>query len=142
MFRLGLGSISWRSKRQPTVSLSTIETEYRATAMATQESMWLIGLMNDLHQLMDYAILLYCDNQLVVHVTENLVFHARTKHVEMHYHFIREKVLEEEVELKQIKSKDQVADLFRKGLSSSKFENFYQQLGMIKNVEADVEGEC
>ena len=62
--------------------------------------------------------------------------------MEVHYHFIREKVLEEEVELKQIKSEDQVAELFTKGLSGSKFESFCHQLGMVKILEADVEGEC
>ena len=98
--------------------------------------------MNDLHQLVDYAVPLYYDNQSAVRLAENPVFHARTKHVEVHYHFIREKVLEEEVELKQIKSEDQVADLFTKGLSGSKFESFCHQLGMVKILEADVEGEC
>ncbi|XP_019077634.1 uncharacterized mitochondrial protein AtMg00810-like [Vitis vinifera] len=124
VFMLGSGAISWCSKRQLTVSLSTTEAEYRAATMAAQE------------------IPLYCDNQSVVRLAENLVFHARTKHVEVHYHFIREKVLEEEVELKQIKSEDQVADLFTKGLSGSKFESFCHQLGMVKILEADVEGEC
>jgi len=142
VFRLGSGSISWCSKRQPTVSLSTTEAEYRAAAMAAQESTWLIRLMNDLHQVTDYAIPLYCDNQSAVRLAENPVFHARTKHVEVHYHFIREKVLEEEVKLKQIKSEDQVADIFTKGLSSNKFEAFCQQLGLIRITEADVEGEC
>ena len=142
VFMLGSGAISWCSKRQLTVSLSTTEAEYRAAAMAAQESTWLIRLMNDLHQLVDYAVPLYCDNQSAVRLAENPVFHARTKHVEVHYHFIREKVLEEEVELKQIKSEDQVADLFTKGLSGSKFESFCHQLGMVKILEADVEGEC
>ncbi|CAL5438518.1 unnamed protein product [Camellia sinensis] len=142
VFMLGLGAISWCSKRQPTVSLSTTEAEYRAAAMAAQESTWLIRLMNDLHQLVDYAIPLYCDNQSAVRLAENPVFHARTKHMEVHYHFIREKVLEEEIEMRQIKSEDQVADLFTKGLSGSKFESFCHQLGMIKSLEADVEGEC
>ncbi|KAL6312965.1 hypothetical protein AAG906_038534 [Vitis piasezkii] len=106
---LGSGAISCSTEQQ---------------AMAAQESTWLIRLMNDLHQLVDYAVPLYCDNQSTVRLAENPVFHARTKHVEVHYHFIREKVLEEEVELKQIKSEDQVADLFTKGLSGSKFESF------------------
>ncbi|RVW35720.1 Retrovirus-related Pol polyprotein from transposon RE1 [Vitis vinifera] len=142
VFMLGSGAISWCSKRQPIVSLSTTEAEYRAAAMATQESTWLIRLMNDLHQLVDYAVPLYCDNQSAIRLAENPVFHARTKHVEVHYHFIMEKVLEEEVELKQINSEDQVADLFTKGLSGSKFESFCHQLGMVKILEADVEGEC
>ncbi|XP_028100619.1 uncharacterized protein LOC114299981 [Camellia sinensis] len=66
VFMLGSGAISWCSKRQPTVSLSTTEVEYRAAAMAAQKSTWLIRLMNDLHQLVDYDIPLYCDNQSAV----------------------------------------------------------------------------
>ena len=93
------------SKRQSIVSLSTIEVEYHATTMTTQENAWLIWLMNDLHQMVDCAISLYCDNQSVVHLVENPVFHTTKKQVEVYYyHFIRLKILEEEVDLKQIKS--------------------------------------
>ncbi|KAL5549787.1 hypothetical protein UlMin_005018 [Ulmus minor] len=142
VFKLGSGTISWCSKRQPTVSLSTTEAEYRAAAMAAQESTWLIQLMNDLHQPVDYAVPLYCDNQSAIRLAENPVFHARTKHVEVHYHFIREKVLQEEIEMKQIKTDDQVADLFTKSLSSGKFEMFRYQLGTVQRMRADIEGEC
>ncbi|XP_037492197.1 secreted RxLR effector protein 161-like [Jatropha curcas] len=103
-FSLGLGAISWCSKRQPTVSLSTIEAEYRAAATAAQESVWLSQLMNDLHQPIDYPIQpidypipLNCDNRSAIQIAENPMFHARTKHVEVHYHFLREKVLQGEL---------------------------------------------
>ncbi|KAL5769820.1 hypothetical protein ACOSP7_013974 [Xanthoceras sorbifolium] len=142
MFTLGSGTISWCSKRQPTVSLSTTEAEYRAAAMAAQESTWLIQLMNDLHQQVDYAVPLYCDNQSAIRLAENPVFHARTKHVEVHYHFVREKVLQEEIEMRQVKTDEQVADLFTKSLSIGKFENFRRQLGMVQRMGANIEGEC
>ena len=100
VFKLGSGTISWCRKRQPTMSLSTTEAEYRVAAMAAQESTWLIQLMNNLHQPVDYVIPLYCDNQLAIRLAENPVFHARTKHVEVHYHFLREKVLLEEIEMR------------------------------------------
>ncbi|KAE8728709.1 hypothetical protein F3Y22_tig00004111pilonHSYRG00116 [Hibiscus syriacus] len=124
VFKLGSGTISWCSKRQPTVSLSTTKAEYRAAAMAAQESTWLIQLMNNLHQPVDYAITLYCDNQSTIRLAENPVFHARTKHVEVHYHFVREKVLQEEIEMRQIKTDEQIVDLFTKSLSVGKFEHF------------------
>ncbi|KAL5795083.1 hypothetical protein ACOSP7_003677 [Xanthoceras sorbifolium] len=142
MFTLGSGTISWCSKRQPTVSLSTTEAEYRAAAMAAQESTWLIQLMNDLHQQVDYAVPLYCDNQSAILLAENPVFHARTKHMEVHYHFVREKVLQEEIEMRQVKTDEQVADLFTKSLSIGKFENFRRQLGMVQRMGANIEGEC
>ncbi|CAL9028013.1 unnamed protein product [Prunus brigantina] len=129
-----VGTISWCSKRQPTVSLSTTEAEYRAAAMAAQEITWLTQLMNDLHQMVDYSVPLYCDNQSAVRLAENPVFHARTKHVEIHYHFIREKVLQEEIEMRHINTDDQVADLFTKGLSTGKFENFRRQLNVVQRM--------
>ncbi|XP_030479071.1 uncharacterized mitochondrial protein AtMg00810-like [Cannabis sativa] len=130
VFKLGSGVVSWCSKRQPTVSLSTTEAGYRAAAMAAQESTWLIQLMKDLHQSINFAVPLYCDNQYDIHLAENLVFHARTKHVEVHYHFLREKVLQEELEVRQVKSKDQVADLFTKELSTARFRKLRDQLIM------------
>ncbi|XP_062100355.1 secreted RxLR effector protein 161-like [Humulus lupulus] len=114
MFMLGSGMISWCSKRQPTVSLSTTEAEYRTEAMAAQESTWLIQLMKDLHQPIDYAMPLYYDNQSAIPLAENPVFHARTKHMEVHYHFLREKFLQDEILMKQVKTDEQVADLFTK----------------------------
>ncbi|KAE8684543.1 putative disease resistance protein [Hibiscus syriacus] len=101
-------------KRQPTVSLSTTESEYRVAVMAAQESTWPIQLMNDLHQPIDYTVLLYYDNQLTIRLAENPVFHAITKHVEVHYHFVREKVLQEEIEMRQIKTDEQIVDLYTK----------------------------
>ncbi|KAE8708930.1 hypothetical protein F3Y22_tig00110332pilonHSYRG00561 [Hibiscus syriacus] len=142
VFKLGSGTISWCSKRKPTVSLSTTEAEYRAAAMAAQESTWLIQLMNNLHQPVDYAISLYCDNQSAIRLAENPVFHTRTKHVEVHYHFVREKVLQEEIEMRQIKTDEQIADLFTKSLSVGKFEHFRRQHGVIQRMEANIEGEC
>ncbi|XP_019056135.1 PREDICTED: uncharacterized protein LOC109115933 [Nelumbo nucifera] len=132
---------STTGKRQPTVSLSTTEAEYRATAMATQESTWLIQLLKDLRQPTDYAVPLYCDNQSEIRLAENPIFHARTKHVEVHHHFIRKKVLQEEIVLEHIKTENQVADLFTKGLGGNKFESFYKQLGMVERTKASVEGE-
>jgi hypothetical protein len=135
VFKLGSGTISWCSKRQPTVSLSTTEAEYRAAAMATQESTWLMQLMRDLHQPIDYAVSLHCDNQSAIRLAENPEFHARTKHVEVHYHFVREKVLEGKIKMYQTKTENQVADIFTKGLNTAKFRDFRKQLGMVSKEE-------
>jgi hypothetical protein len=135
VFKLGSGTISWCSKRQPTVSLSTTEAEYRAAAMAAQESTWLMQLMRDLHQPIDYAVSLHCDNQSAIRLAENPEFHARTKHVEVHYHFVREKVLEGKIKMYQTKTENQVADIFTKGLNTAKFRDFRKQLGMVTKEE-------
>lgn len=89
-------------------------------------------MIKDLQQPVGYAVPLYSDNQSAIFLAENPVFHARTKHVEIHYHFIREKVLQGEIDLEYIKTEHQIADLFTKGLSVNKLESFYQQLGMVK----------
>ncbi|KAF7830116.1 Retrovirus-related Pol polyprotein from transposon TNT 1-94 [Senna tora] len=89
----------------------------------------------------EYAVPLHCDNQSAIRLAENPVFHARTKHVEVHHHFLREKVLEEEVRMVQVKTENQVADVFTKSLSSSKIENMCYQLGVAEKKIASVEGE-
>lgn len=100
--------------------------------MAAQESTWPVQLMKDLHQPVDYVIPLYCDNQSAIRLEKIPKFHARTKHIEVHYHLLEKKVLQEEVELKyMIKADEQIVDLFTKGLRVNKFENFLHQLGMI-----------
>ena len=88
VFMIGSSVVSWCSKRQPTVSLSTTEAEYSATAMAAQESVWLLQLLKDLNQDAEYQVPLFCDNLSLIRLAENPVFHARTKHIEVHYHFI------------------------------------------------------
>ena len=98
-FSLGSGPISWCNKRQPTVALSSTEAEYRSAAMASQESTWLKQLMEDLHQPTDYQVRIFRDNLSSIRLAESLVFHARTKHIEVHYHYIREKFLEDEIEM-------------------------------------------
>lgn len=75
---------------------------------------------------------LYCDNLLAIKLTKNPVFHAKTKHIEVHYHYIREKVLQEDITLTPIKTEDQVVDVFTKGLSYSTFVKHQEALGMTR----------
>ena len=117
VFSIGSGPISWCSERQATISLSTTEVEYRAAATAAQECTWLMQLMRDLHQPIDYSVQAHYDNQSAIHLTKNIVFHIRMKHVEVHYHYVREKVLRGEIKMKYVKTEDQVAEIFTKGLN-------------------------
>ena len=87
--------------------------------------------MKDLHQPVEHTVQLHYDNQSAIHLTENPVFHARTKHVEVHYHFVREKVLRGEINMKYVKTEGQVADIFTKRLNGGKFEDFKRQLGIV-----------
>ncbi|XP_051152719.1 secreted RxLR effector protein 161-like [Andrographis paniculata] len=92
VFMLGGGAVSWCSKRQQTLSFSTTEAEYRAASMAAQECTWLRQRLSDPVQPVKYVVPLYWDNHSIIYMTENPIFHARTKHVVVRYHFIWEKV--------------------------------------------------
>ena len=89
---LGDSLVSWLSKRQTTVSRSSAGAEYRAVANAAAECCWLHNLLQELHVKIEKATVIYCDNISAVYLTENLVHHRRTKHVELDVHFVREKV--------------------------------------------------
>ena len=90
VFSLGSGALSWSSKKQPTVALVSTEAEYRGATVASCEVFWLKRILKDLGVPIKYLILLYYDNMSSIFVARNLVFHAQTKHIEVHYHFIQE----------------------------------------------------
>ena len=123
VFNLRDGVISWCSKRQPIVSVSTTEAEYRAAAVTTQESMCLMQLIKDLHKAVGYSATMYSDNQSAICLAEYPIFHDRKKHVKIQYHFIMEKVFQGEIKLQHIKTEQQIADVFTKRLSFQKFES-------------------
>lgn len=118
---LGNCLISWQAKKQPIVSRSSTEAEYRAMAFATAELYWLRMLFKDLQCSIKSTPQLWCDNMGALALASNPIFHARTKHVEVDYHFIREKVLNKDIIPRYISTADQIADVFTKGLTSSRF---------------------
>lgn len=138
VFMLGQSAVAWCSKRQPTVALSTTEAEYRAASMAAQEVVWLLLLLTELQQKDDESVVIHCDNMSSIHLANNPMFHARTKHIEVEYHFIREKVLEGKIDLTYVDTHHQVADVFTKSLPSVKLKQFREAMSM-KNVS--IEGE-
>ena len=89
---LGPSLISWSSKRQPTVSRSSAEAEYRAVANTVAECSWLRQLLQELSCPVDRATVVYCDNVSAVYLSANPVHHRRTKHIELDIHFVREQV--------------------------------------------------
>ena len=91
-FTLGSCAISWSSKKQPTISLSSTKVEYRASCFGTCKAVWLWHLLEDLGFFEQSPSLVLCDNQSCLAIACNLVFHAFTKHIEAQYHFVCEKV--------------------------------------------------
>lgn len=135
-FSMGATVISWCSKKQSTVALSSTEAEYMAATMAAQECVWLKYLMKDIFSQIDYAVSIYCDNESAIKLASNPILHRRTKHIDVRYHFIREKVLSQEIELKGIPTTNQIADIFTKALDKSKFETFRYALGVMDREHA------
>ena len=103
---------SWMSKKQNVVVRSSAEVEYRAMALATCELIWLKHLLQELRFGKDEQMKLICDNQVVLHISSNLVFHERTKHIEVDCHFIIEKIALGCMTTSFVNSNDQLADIF------------------------------
>ncbi|XP_024163972.1 uncharacterized mitochondrial protein AtMg00810-like [Rosa chinensis] len=101
---LGPSLISWRSKRQKTVSLSSVEVEYRAMTGTFCELTWLHYLLRDLGLSLREPALLFCDNKAALHIAANPVFHERTRHIEMDCHYIRDKILDGYVAMRYVNS--------------------------------------
>ncbi|GAU51637.1 hypothetical protein TSUD_241870 [Trifolium subterraneum] len=127
---LGDNLISWSSKRQPTLSRSSAEAEYRGVANVVSESCWIHNLLLELHCLVRKATLVYCDNVSALYLSGNPVQHQRTKHIEMDIHFIRERVARGEVRVRHVPSRYQIADIFTKGLPLILFEDFRNSLSV------------
>ncbi|MCO5607723.1 hypothetical protein L7F22_061922 [Adiantum nelumboides] len=120
MFSLGSVAITWSSKKQSMVALSSTEAEYRGAAVAACEVAWLELLLGDLGIHVQRPVVIHCDNLSSIHLARNSVFHARTKHIEVHYHLIRERFLDGNIDLIFVRTDEQVADVFKKALGAKK----------------------
>jgi hypothetical protein len=124
MFSFGSVDVTWNNKKQLTLVLSSIEAKYKGTCtcsvMVACEIAWLRKLLGDLGLHVDRHVVIYCDNLSSIQMARNPMFHARMKHIEVHHHFIREKVLAGEIDLIYVNTKDQIADIFTKVLGAEK----------------------
>ncbi|WKA05692.1 hypothetical protein VitviT2T_023641 [Vitis vinifera] len=127
---LGPSLISWRSKRQKTVSLSSVEAEYRAMTGACCELTWLRYLLKDLGVLHQEPTLLYCDNKAALHIVANPVFHECTRHIEMDCHYIRDKIQDGSIITRHVSSAHQLADILTKPLGKEFFAPMIRKLGV------------
>lgn len=130
---LGDSLVSWKSKKQATISRSSAEAEYRAIASTTCELIWLRQLLTDFGIEHKEAALLFCDNDSAIKIATDPIFHERTKHLEIDLHFVRERVLNKTIRLMPIRSQFQLADLFTKPLPSTKLLPFMSKMS-LKNI--------
>lgn len=113
---IGSNLVAWTAKKQSTVSRSSSEAEYRALATTTAELKWFSYLFRELGIFLQPPTLC-CDNMAAIHMSRNPVFHARTRHVEIDYHFVRELQTQGFLQVRYVSTRDQLADLFTKGLA-------------------------
>ena len=115
-FQLAQGTISWSSKKQPTVALSTMEAEYIALAHAAKEALWLRALLTELGYGTDAPTPLITDNQSAIDFSYNTQFHARSKHIDIRHHFTRERIEAGDIDIEHCASQDNCADMLTKAL--------------------------
>jgi hypothetical protein len=129
---VGPNLVSWSARKQTTVSRSSTEAEYKALANATTELIWVEALLRELGVRLQEKPCLWCDNLGAVYLSANPVFHARTKHIEIDFHFVRERVADNRLAIKFVSSKDQVADGFTKALPVKQLDEFKRNLNLLK----------
>ncbi|KAL5751678.1 hypothetical protein ACOSQ2_022185 [Xanthoceras sorbifolium] len=125
---LGNNLLTWSFKKQHVVARSSTESEYQALAHATSELVWLQFVFSELGFPIAHCPILWCDNLGAKSLAQNPVFHARTKHIEIDVHFVRENLLNGQVEIRYIPTASQIADLLTKPLSVAQFEILLSKL--------------
>ena len=137
---LGLCPISWQSKKQGSVSRSSTESEYRSLANTAAEISWIRHLLCDLKIRVPSTPLLKCDNLSALALASNPVFHSRIKHLDNDFHFVRERVQRNDLQLEYVPTTEQTADILTKGLPSPLFHSHCVNLRLA--TLAEVEGGC
>ena len=121
------GLVSWKTRKQPTIALSSCEAEYMALTAATQEGLFLKMLMRDFkHE--EEQVLIHGDNQGSLDLAQNPVNHQRSKHIDIRYHFIREKCANGDIKLQYVPTGENVADLMTKAATKQKLNVFHRHL--------------
>lgn len=123
--------VTWSSQRQKMVTLSTTESEYVAAATASKEIVWLRQLLTDLGHCPRQPTVLFIDNQSTIRLIRNPEFHKRTKHIDVKFHFIREKVENNLIDIKYLSTNEQLSDLFTKSLTKNRFNYLCAKLNIV-----------
>ena len=130
IFKMGNCAISWRSRKQSIVALSTTEAEYVALCEAAQEAVWLRRLLSDIGFSQNTPTVVFEDNQGAISLSQNPKDHSRTKHIDIKYHYIRERVAAKEIAVQHCATGDMTADTLTKGLPKPAYENCRAGMGV------------
>ena len=142
LFKYNGSSISWASRKQTCVALSSTEAEYIALSEACQEGLWLIKLLKDFDKVINLPIKMYEDNQSCISLTGNQNYSKRTKHVDTKYHFIRDLKEGNIIKLIYCSTEHMIADLLTKPIEKNKLKRLSLDCGLQPVADDDVEEEC
>jgi hypothetical protein len=126
---LGTSLVSWSSRKQSSVSLSTTEAEYVASASCCSQLLWMMATLRDF-DLDFHHVPLLCDSTSAISVAKNLVLHSRTKHIDVRFHFLRDHYEKGDIELRYIDTTRQLADILTKPLDQKTFVHLPGELGV------------
>ena len=129
VFNLFGGAVSWMSKKQSVVALSTTEAEYMAATHASKEAVWLQRLCSSMG-LVQGAIRIDCDSQSAIFLAKNPAYHSKTKHIDVQYHFVRDMIEDKKVLLVKVDTLKNTADALTKSVSSEKFSWCRETMGV------------
>ena len=127
---VGGNLVTWKSKKEKVVALSSVEAEFRGIKSGLTEVLWLRRLMKELRLVSQKTCQLFCDNKAANSISENPVQHNRTKHVEVDRHFIKENIEAGIVAFPFVKSEDQLADILKKAVGTKSFLNVLSKLSI------------
>ena len=130
VFMNGGGAISWASRKQPIVTLSTTEAEYVSAAAGACQAAWLRNVLEEIGCKQGERTVLFCDNSSTIKLSKNPVFHGRSKHIQVRFHFLRELVSDEIIELEYCSTQDQLADVMTKAVKLDVFEKLRGYMGV------------
>ena len=130
VFRLGNATVSWRSKKQSLVALSSTESEYVALSEAAQEAVWLRELFKGIGFEQQSPTVLYEDNQGAIALSRNPKDHSRTKHIDIKFHYTRDQIENNILDVRDCLTSDMLADTLTKGLAKPAFTKFRERMGI------------
>jgi hypothetical protein len=128
--------VSWSSKKQTSVALSTAEAEYVAIGQCCTQLLWMRQTLRDFGYNLSKVPLL-CDNESAIRMVDNLVEHSRTKHIDIQHHFLRDHQQKGDIEVYHISTKNQLADTFTKSLDEKTFCRLRSELNVLDSCNLD-----
>jgi hypothetical protein len=138
VFTLADGAVSWSSRRQHTIATSSCEAEYIGQCNAGKEAMWLRTIMNELGYPQIGPTVIYADNQSAIALASNPVYHARSRHIDIQYHYVRMLVARAYIDFIYVPTAEMTADGLTKPLDKVKFARFVAQLGLVESTRSSV----